>query len=471
MSFSEQVGTPPPVFSETDLADRFAARHASELRYVAEWGQWMRYDGKCWHEEKTLLAFDLVRALCREVARECNKSSEAKALTSAKTIAAIERIAKADRRIVATFDQWDADPWLLNTPEGVVDLRKGETRQHRPDDYMTKITAVAPKGDCRKWKEHMRHVMGGDEALVSFLQRGLGYSLTGVTREHALFFGHGGGGNGKGTTFETVARLMGDYARTAPMEVFQYSASDRHPTELAMLRGARFVTASETEEGRGWAESRIKTLTGGDRISARFMRQDHFEYIPQFKLWLSGNNKPSFRSVDDAIRRRFNLIPFMVKITTADKELPEKLKAEWPGILAWMIEGCSLWQRDGLKAPTAVTAATDEYLAAEDALNLWFEDCCVADPSADGLFTAELFQCWKVWAEHKGEYVMTERRFSQRLEGRADELGIKKANDLRRKDRMIVTVEGRSTERMVEKHGRGFAGVRFKDDGERIDPM
>jgi putative DNA primase/helicase len=451
-AFTEEAGTPSPVFSEGDIADRFAKRHSGQLRYVAKWGQWMRYDGKVWLEEDTLMAFDLVRALCREIARECNKSNEAKGLLSSKTIAGVERIAKADRRIAATIDQWDTDPWLLNTPDCVIDLRTGKTRSHRPEDYVTRVTAVGVGGDCPLWKQHLSRIMNHDADLLAFLQRALGYSLTGSTREHALFFGHGGGGNGKGTTIETVTRLLGNYARTAPMEVFTYapSAGDRHPTELAMLRGARFVTASETEAGRGWAESKIKTLTGGDRITARFMRQDFFEYIPQFKLWLTGNHKPGLRTVDEAIRRRFHLIPFTVTIAKADQdqELPAKLEKEWPGILTWMVEGCEAWQREGLKTPATVVAATNAYLAGEDLLKRWFADHCELGGKRDAQFTAALYANWKAWTEFANEYPGTMKKFSMTLEARSEELGIEKDDDLRIKDKH------------GEKHGRGFRGIK-----------
>jgi len=188
-----------------------------------------------------------------------------------------------------------------------------------------------------------------DAELVAYLQRVLGYALTGVTTEHALFFCYGTGANGKGVTINTAAGILKDYAQTASVETFTASHTDRHSTELAALRGARLVTVAETEEGRRWAESRIKTLTGGDSIRARFMRQDEFEFIPQLKLLISGNHKPGLRSVDEAIRRRFHLIPFTITLPSEerDPELAEKLKAEWPAILGWMVEGCLAWQREG----------------------------------------------------------------------------------------------------------------------------
>jgi putative DNA primase/helicase len=213
----------------------------------------------------------------------------------------------------------------------------------------------------------------------------LSYSLTGSIRDHALFFLYGTGGNGKGVFLNTWASILGDYAKVAAMETFTVSHGDRHPTDLAMLRGARAVIAQETEEGQRWAESRIKALTGGDPISARFMRQDFFTFTPAFKLMIAGNHKPSLRSVDEAVKRRFNLVPFTVTIPKAERDpkLPEKLVAEWPGILAWAIEGCLEWQHIGLSPPPAVQAATASYLADEDTIGLFLaERCATDDPNA-----------------------------------------------------------------------------------------
>ena len=281
-----------PQFSDEALALRFAGRYANDLRYVAAWSRWLSWDGTRWCFDATLYAFDRARSLCREAANEANKSSIARVLASGKTIAAVERLAKADRRIAATIDQWDADPWLLNTPDGIIDLRTGEMRPARIDDYCTKVTAVAPGGACPTWVAFLRRVAGRDDELIAFLQRMCGYALTGVTREHALFFLYGTGANGKSVFVNTVSGLLGDYHTTAPIETFTASYSDHHPTDLAGLRGARLVTATETEEGRRWAKSKIKSLTGGDKISARFMRQDFFEFVPAFKLMIAGNHKP-----------------------------------------------------------------------------------------------------------------------------------------------------------------------------------
>jgi putative DNA primase/helicase len=236
------------------------------------------------------------------------------------------------------------------------------------------------------------------------------------TREHALFFLYGTGGNGKGVYLGTLAGILGNYHVTAPIETFTASNVDSHPTELARLHGARVVTSTETEEGRRWAESRIKMLTGGDHVSARFMRQDFFEYSPQFKLLISGNHKPGLRSVDEAIRRRLNLVPFNVTIPTAqrDVDLLIKLRAEWPGILAKMIAGCLEWQRIGLMPPAIVRNATAAYLENEDAVAAWIDDCCQRDVNAFEPSNV-LFASWKAWAEANGEYVGNQRQFANKL--------------------------------------------------------
>jgi putative DNA primase/helicase len=408
-----------PQFSEEALALLFAELYADELRYVAGWGKWLRFDGTKWGFDETREVFSLAREVCREVAATANKPSEAKIIASAKTRAAVTSLTSDDRRIAATVDQWDQDLWLLNTPNGVVDLRTGEMREHRADDYMTKLTAAAPDKSCRTalWSQFLARVTANDKDLENFLARMVGYALTGSIDEHALFFLYGSGANGKGVFMRTTTGILGDYHRTAPIETFTASDVDRHPTELAMLRGARMVSVSETEEGRRWAEKRISQLTGGDPIPARFMRQDFFEFIPQFKLIISGNHKPSLRSVNEAIRRRFNLLPFAVTIPEEERdiELTEKLKAEWPGILAWMIEGCLEWQEIGLAPPRCVTEATENYLAGEDATQMFLDDCCTLGREK---WTAsdDLFKEWRNWAEAHGEFVGSTKRFGQSLE-------------------------------------------------------
>jgi putative DNA primase/helicase len=276
----------PPAFSDDALALRFIDQHKDALRYVPSLGKWLRWDGKRWCFDDRLIAYDRMRKVCRAASAECNQPKLAKLVASNKTAAAAERFARSDQRIIATVDELDADPWLLNTPRGTFDLRTGEERSHNQGDLLTKITGIAPDASCPTpvWDGFLARVTDNQPELSAYLKRVAGYSLTGSTQEHALFFLYGFGANGKTTFINAITACARDYHRTAPIETFTASSVDRHPTDLAGLRGARLVTAIETEEGRRWAESRIKSLTGGDKIPARFMRQDFFEYTPQFKL-------------------------------------------------------------------------------------------------------------------------------------------------------------------------------------------
>jgi putative DNA primase/helicase len=431
----------PPPFSDDHLALEFAAEHAIDLRYVAEFNKWLLWNGTIWEKEKSHKPFDHARKGCRAVAADCDDERQRRHIVSAKTVAAVVTMARTDRRIAAVSEQWDTDPWLLNTPSGVIDLRTGIMRPHNAIDYMTKITGIAPDASCpiSRWLKFLDRVMAGDEEMIAFLQRVAGYCLTGVTYEHAMFFAYGTGGNGKSTFINTLARVWNDYHRAAAMQTFTESRSDHHPTDIASLHGPRLVTAIETEEGHHWAESKIKALTGGDRISARFMRQDFFEFTPQFKLLIAGNHKPRLRTVDEAIRRRFHLIPFAVTIPPEerDREMENTFTPELSGILAWMIEGCLAWQQLGLAPPKAVTEATAAYLEAEDPLAAWIEECCDYDPNSWHTST-ELFTSFSGWAQKAGERIGSVKSFSQRLDGRG---GI----EFQRKE-----------------YGRGFWGLRLR---------
>ena len=415
-------GPLPPAFTEDALALEFTRRHAEDWRYVAAWGQWLLWTGTHWQHETTLKAYHLARRVCRDAAATCASAKVAARIASAGTISAVERLARADRRHAATGDAWDQDLWALNTPGGVVDLRTGKIRAHDRADSMTRITTAAPAGDCLTWRRFLATVTGNDPELQAYLARMVGYALTGITSEHALFFLYGTGANGKSVFVTTIAAILGAYATNAPMDTFMATQGERHPTDMAGLRGARLVTSIETEQGRRWAESRLKALTGGDKISARFMRQDFFEFVPQFKLVVAGNHKPSIRTIDEAMRRRLHLVPFTVTIPPKrrDKTLPDRLLAERDGILAWAVQGCLEWQRTGLQPPPAVMAATEEYFEAEDALGRWLDECCLQGPNYTEL-SATLFASWKAWAEAAGEYVGSQRRLSDLLVARGFE--------------------------------------------------
>jgi putative DNA primase/helicase len=404
----------PPAFSDDALALRFSDQHADDLRYVSVWNRWFRWNGVMWEHDTTLLALDLVRDLCRLIASEANEGG--KGLASHRTVAAVASLARSDRRHAATVDQWDASPWLLNVPTGTIDLKTGECRAHDPSNYITRCAAVAPGGECPLWLAFLARITDGDLELQAFLQRMVGYALTGLTRDHALFFLYGLGANGKSVFLNTIIGILAEYHRTAPIEMLLASKYDRHPTEIAGLVGRRLVTATETEQGRRWAEAKIKTLTGGDRVSARLMCKDFFDFTPQFKLIVAGNNKPSLNTVDEAMRRRFFLVPFTVTIPRdeRDPELTEKLRAEWPAVLRWLIDGCMAWQEKGLDAPECVTRATSEYLASQDVVKNWLAECCTADKQYETA-SSQLFASWKQWCEENGEYVGSNKTFSQRL--------------------------------------------------------
>jgi len=402
--------------TEDALALAYTRRYHRDWRYVAAWGRWLVWDGNRWRSEDTLAATDLIRSVCRHAAVRADNPKIAAKLANSGTVSGVERLARADRRHAATTDEWDADVWLLNTPGGVVDLKTGRMRPHDRADRMTKITTASPGDDCPTWRQFLDEVTGGDAELQAYLQRMVGYCLTGVTSAHALFFLYGTGANGKSVFANVVSTILGDYASTASMDTFVETRGDRHPTDLAGLRGARFVTAIETEQGRRLNESKVKAITGGDKISARFMRQDFFEYTPQFKPVIVGNHKPAIRNIDEAMKRRMHLIPFTVTIPPErrDGNLTDKLLAERDGILAWAVAGCLAWQQQGLKPPASVVSATEEYFESEDALGRWLDERCEREANAKSL-TAELFTDWKQWADSAGEFIGSQRRFSDLL--------------------------------------------------------
>jgi putative DNA primase/helicase len=303
-----------------------------------------------------------------------------------------------------------------------IDLQTGEEYAPRREDYCTKITGTRfaqPGTPHPLWSKFLDRVTGGDLELQRYLQRVAGYCLTGITREHVMFFLYGTGANGKSVFVGTLIKIWGDYALTINTEMLMASTFDRHPTEIARLRGVRLAVGSEVEVGRAWAESRIKALTGGDRLQGRFMRRDFFEFTPQFKLMIVGNHKPNLNSVDEAIRRRIHLIPFTVTIPAEERdlELAEKLKAEWPAILRWAVDGCTEWQRSGLAPPPAVTGATAEYFAEADPLGRWLEERCVRDESAFAL-SKDLFADYQGWCGENGEKPLTSNWFGRELNGR-----------------------------------------------------
>jgi putative DNA primase/helicase len=353
-----------------------------------------------------LLAFDLARISCRRDAIDYGNGKPPEKVFTAKTFAAVQTLARADRRQAATVEQFDADPWALTTEDETIDLRTGLGKSPDPMDYITKRTACSVAGldtEAPLWIAFLQRITEGNQELIGFLQRYLGYCLTGDTSEHRFVFAFGTGANGKSTLVNTIARIFADYATVADVGTFLAANHERHPTDVAKLHGARFVVAQETEKGRRWDETKIKTMTGGDKMTARFMRQDFFDFHPTFKLFITGNNKPRLDNIDEAMRRRLLLVPFTVQIPPAerDPELPAKLMTEAPAILQWCIDGCLQWQRMGLQPPAVVTDATAAYFDDQDVIKQWLEECTEDGGPHAFTLTKQLFASWRHWCEER----------------------------------------------------------------------
>lgn len=419
-----------PYSSDQWLADKVVVRQRGKLRYIPEKGCWLAWDNGQWKIDAELLAEDVIKKELRVIADEVMRVGAtekekkeslkiAQQICSAGKVTAIGSLVKSDRAIAVSMEHLDQNPMALNTPAGIVDLFTGAMRVADPDELMSKITTVPPDAasGCPEWNRFLLEATDGDEELVAYLKRLCGYALTGVVSEQQLTFIYGDGGNGKSVFLNVISGIMGDYARTADMNTFTASYSDKHTTDLAMLVGARLVTASETTAGKRWDEQRVKSATGGERITARFMRQDNFTFEPQFKLIFVGNYKPEIRDVGDAMRRRIQIVPFTVKPKVVDKELSAKLKAEWPAILSWMIEGCLEWQEKGLAPPARVVSSTDEYFSEEDAFGRWMKECLSVDAESNETSEA-LFLSWREWANANGEPVGSQKRMSSALAAR-----------------------------------------------------
>jgi putative DNA primase/helicase len=335
---------------------------------------------------------------------------------------AMVSLAETEAGIPVSPDEFDADPWLLTCLSGTVDLRTGELRPHRRADLITKIVPLYldRKAECPTWLQFLDRVFRGDVELIEFIQRAVGYSLTGSTQEQVLFLLHGTGANGKSTFLEIVRALLGDYAQQADFTTFLHRERESGPrNDLARLMGARFVAAAEVEDGRRLSEVVVKQVTGGDTITARFLHQEHFEFKPALKLWLAANHKPTVRGTDNGIWRRIRLVPFEVTIPAdeQDKDLASKLQAELPGIFAWAVRGCRQWHEQGLGCPEVVQAATELYKGEMDILGLFLDESCVLSPQAE-IASRALYDAYTPWCEESGERPMSQRNLARRLQER-----------------------------------------------------
>lgn len=421
---------PVEAFDLTDVgnAKRFVARHGEDLRFCdrAE-GRWLTWDGRRWADDRTDEArrrgVETALALYDEA--KARSGDKALALHAAKSnnaprIAAMLSLAECDPAVRVVSEALDPDPYWLAPDNETLDLYLDAggpmepmpayplVRPHRREDLLTKLANAAwdPGAACPRWVQFLAEVFRGDAALIRFVQKAAGYSLTGSVKEHCLFVLYGTGANGKTVFLKTLTHVWGDYATWAAPETILERRRDAEAAspDLARLRGVRLVALAEPHARRLVAEARLKMLTGEDTIAARHLFRGIFTFTPQFKLWIAVNHKPEIRGTDEGIWRRIRLIPFTRTFAAAeqDRDLPARLEAEAGGILRWAVEGCRLWQAEGLGAAPSVARATQEYRREMDALADFLEACCVVADTAQAA-AQDLYAAYAKWCQDAGE--------------------------------------------------------------------
>jgi putative DNA primase/helicase len=417
--------------------ERFAEQHGTDVRFCHLWDKWLVWDGRRWaideHGEVIRLAKRTVRNIYVEASKALDPA-EAKAIakwaaTSEKRerLTAMIALAESEQPIPVAVESLDSHPWLLNVENGTIDLRTGELREHRRDDYLTKLCPVEyptePGDDPDLWLAFLKTIFAENDEMIRFVQQLVGSALVGEVIEHVLALLYGVGANGKSVFLETICGMLGpDYAMNAPAGLLMASKSNRHPTELADLHGKRFVAAVETADGGRLSEALVKELTGGDSIRARRMRENFWQFRPSHTVVLATNHKPTIRGTDHGIWRRIRLVPFTVTIPDdkQDKQLAVKLRAEWAQILRWAVAGCIDWQRNGLTAPDEVTKATSSYRADMDVLGEFLSDRCITGDNFEAQASV-LYKAYRSWATDRSEHIDTQTRFGTRLTERGFE--------------------------------------------------
>jgi putative DNA primase/helicase len=415
--------------TELGSAKELINSYGLDIRFIPQFGKWLLWDGYRWCFDETghisrlakanaLSQYEKVAQLDdfnqrREMSRYATKSESRQAIES--TI----HLAKTEEGMPLKVEQLDTNQYFLGVANGVINLKSGEMLDDTKNDYLTKQAPVVFSRDakCPRWLEFLNQAMSGDQEMIGYLQRIVGYSLTGDTKEQVLFFLYGHGANGKSKFIGAIQDMLGDYAMQTPVSTLMTRGKGSINNDVARMRGARFVATTETEEGSKFNESEIKLLTGGDTITCRFLRQEYFEYRPEFKIWISGNHKP-VPGDGHGIWRRLILIPFEVIVDDADqdKELHLKLRKELSGILNWAIEGCLQWQEVGLQTPQKILDAVAEYKSEMDRVHSWMEECCESKPRAGSETKAsDLYHSYKYWAHENGEWAMSQRIFGNKL--------------------------------------------------------
>lgn len=427
--------TPPRVL-KTDVgnAQRLAREYGSSLRFVEPWGKWLTWNGRRWSlkqsEAQALAKLNAVTMLADAAKTQHDRErrelvTHAEASQSASRIRAALYLAQSEPDIIVEVEQLDANPWLLNVENGTIDLRTGALLPHRRENLLTKIcpTPFIADAPCPVWEGFIQDVFGGDAELIGFIQKLLGYCLTGEVCEQILAIFFGLGANGKSTLLNLILEILGpDYGMKAPSNLLMARGNETHPTELTDLFGKRLVAAVETESGRRLSEVQVKELTGSDRIRARRMREDFWEFPPTHKVILCTNHRPEVRGTDYAIWRRLALVPFTETFgpDRQDKNLPDKLRAEYPGILAWCVRGCLKWLAEGLTTPRVVDAATASYRDEQDAMGAFLAEVCHIAADAK-VRAADVYAAYKTWCDAVGENMLTGRQFGERMTERGFE--------------------------------------------------
>lgn len=405
-------------------------RHRDRIRYCTDRGRWLVWNGHVWTWQAA--SGGLVREFAKQVARTLPEGEKAElrhkrhALSAPGTSNMLTQAA-TDSRITVTMDDLDAHPWELNTPGGIIDLRAGTLQPSDPNKLHTRTTGCVPNlaADNTLWERFLTTTFAGDTDLIGYLQRLTGYSTVGEVLEHILPFALGSGGNGKSVFFEVIAGVLGDYATSSPSGFLMASAFHQHSTEIARLSGARFVTCSEVNESDRFDEAKVKELTGGDSLTARFMRQDDFTFTPTHHLWLMGNFRPAVLSGGDGFWRRVRVIPFTHTVPATERidGLAQKLITEHgPAVLAWIMQGAADYAQRGLDEPAVIGQATEQYATDVDTVGRFMDEEChtATGPSARSLTVGvpELRKAYERWCDDNGEQPLSGRAFTDHLKRR-----------------------------------------------------
>ena len=419
-------------YNPTDLgnAERLIASHGQDLHYVYPWSRWLVWTGSRWEPDESGEAERRLKDTLRQLlvdASEINSDDKRKALVrhvlaseKAGSIRGALELARSEVGVPIKPDQLDANPMILNVLNGTIDLTTGELRPHDRDERLSKLAPVTfdLAATAPRWLAFLETILP-DPEVRAFVQRFAGYCLTGSTGEQVLAIFWGRGANGKSTFIEALRFVLGDYGQQAPAETFTERRGDSIPNDVARIRGARLVAATELAEGRRLNEALVKRMTGGDTMVARFMRAEFFEFPMLAKVIIATNHKPEIRGTDEAIWRRIRLVPFTVTIPEGERDhgLADALQAEAAGILAWCVAGCLAWQEHGLGVPEAVMTATSAYRADQDVLGQFLDDRCTIDDNAVTK-ASELLNAYGYWRMENGGDELTAKEFGLRLADR-----------------------------------------------------